>query len=330
MSRRTKCEPEQYIQFLIASPLTCSATEAARVASGHDECDAAAHDSYRRLLLRQEPSSDELWQESRSYVLGRRGILIIDDSTLEKPHSKKIELVRWFWCGNQHRVVQGISLVTLLWSDGDTHIPCDYRVVDPNVKLTKNDLFQEMLRKAHARGVSPEIVCFDGWYSGIENLKLIRELGWRWLTRLKSNRIVSVERDVQCSLASLDIPESGRTIHLRGYGQARIFRIVSKDGDATFWATNDIVMSELERIGYAQKSWRIEEYHRGIKQFCGIKKCPSRLRVAQLNHIGFALRAFLRLERYCVKRGISWFQAKHEILRDAVRTYLKDPSCNLA
>ena len=92
----------------------------------------------------------------------------------------------------------------------------------------------------------------------------------------------------------------------------------------------EIAMSELERIGYAQKSWRIEEYHCGIKQFFGIKKCPSRLRVAQLNHIGFSLRAFLRLERYCVKRGISWFHAKHDILRGAVRIYLKTPSCNLA
>ncbi|MGL6096707.1 MAG: IS701 family transposase, partial [Fimbriiglobus sp.] len=46
---------------------------------------------------------------------------------------------------------------------------------------------------------------------------------------------------------------------------------------------------------------------------------------AQRNHIGLALRAFLRLEAHCFRRGISWVEAKTDIIRSAVRTYLERP-----
>ncbi len=46
---------------------------------------------------------------------------------------------------------------------------------------------------------------------------------------------------------------------------------------------------------------------------------------AQRNHIGLALRAFLRLECHCLATGISWFHAKTGMIRQAVRTYLANP-----
>ena len=70
----------------------------------------------------------------------------------------------------------------------------------------------------------------------------------------------------------------------------------------------------------------IETYHRGIKQFCGIERCQARSATAQRNHIELALRAFLRLEFHSFVKGISWFEAKTSIIRDAVRAYLAQPS----
>ena len=84
-------------------------------------------------------------------------------------------------------------------------------------------------------------------------------------------------------------------------------------------------MNELFRLKYAELSWAIEEYHRGIKQFVGVEKCFARKAVAQRNHIGLALRAFLRMERHRFFTGISWFEVKASIIRDAVRAYLAQP-----
>ena len=52
-----------------------------------------------------------------------------DDSTLDKPYARKIG-----WCvgigrAKHHAVVEGINLITLLWTDGDRHIPVDYRLL---------------------------------------------------------------------------------------------------------------------------------------------------------------------------------------------------------
>ena len=43
---------------------------------------------------------------------------------------------------------------------------------------------------------------------------------------------------------------------------------------------------------------------------------------AQRNHIGCALRAFLRLETQCPQTGRNWYEAKKQLLREAIRTYL--------
>ena len=69
-------------------------------------------------------------------------------------------------------MVNGINLVTLLWTDGDRHIPCDYRIYDKATDgLTKNDHFRAMLEEAKTRGFAPECVCFDSWYASLKNLR---------------------------------------------------------------------------------------------------------------------------------------------------------------
>ena len=51
---------------------------------------------------------------------------------------------------------------------------------------------------------------------------------------------------------------------------------------------------------------------------------------AQRNHIGLALRAFLRLEWHFFTTGVSGFEAKLRVIRDAVRRYLDRPWITLA
>ncbi len=57
----------------------------------------------------------------------------MDDTSLDKPYAQNIDLVHWHWSGKHHRVVQGINLVMLLWSDGTDAIPCDERLYDKPV-----------------------------------------------------------------------------------------------------------------------------------------------------------------------------------------------------
>lgn len=318
-----KVHANDYIDFLIATPKACSGREAARVQPTTPQ--APSHDAFTRLLTRLEPDPDTLWTESETQVRRDDGVLVIDDSTLDKPYARFIELVTRHWSGKHHAVVQGINLVSLLWTDGDRHIPCDYRVYDTADGRTKNDHFGDMIRIAYTRGFKPRCVVFDGWYSSLENLKLIRNCGWTWLTRLKSNRLVNLNRQGTRALADTAIAATGTDVWLPGFGLVKVFGIATPNGGTAYWATNDLAMTDLTRLQVAEFSWAIEHYHRGIKQCTGIERCQCRTAHAQRNHIGLALRAFLRLEIHCFARGVSWVEAKTDIIRDAVRAYIAQP-----
>jgi putative transposase len=317
-----------YIMFLVAAPHVVSCTEAARVQP--EEPRRAAHDAVNRLLQRLAPDATPLWQEAELLVDRTRGLLVIDDTTLDKPFARKIALVHRHWSGKHHRIVAGINLVTLVWTD-DTHaVPCDYRLFDaPNDGDTKNDHFRGMLKTAHHRGFTPRYVCFDGWYSALENLKLIRRLGWQWVTRLKHNRLVNPDGKGNRPLTECDIREAGTRVHLKGYGFILVFRIDTPDGDTEYWATSDELMTMDERATTARQIWTIETYHRDLKQFCGIEGCAVRSERAQRNHIGWALRTYLRLIWHEMETGHSRFATKLAIIRPAVQQFLTDPSAVL-
>lgn len=318
-----KVNEYDYIDFLIGTQQAYSCTEAARVQPEAE--DAPAHDAVTRLIHRLFPSSERLWQEAKEQVDLTTGILIVDDSTLDKWYSRNIELVTRHWSGKHKRVVWGINLVTLLWTDGERYIPVDYRIYHKQHDgLTKNDHFQVMLHVADERGFRPECVCFDSWYASLKNLKLVARLFGRWLTRLEAERLVNPDKTGNCPLASVNLAPTGTIVHLKGFGFIKVFKIVVTENHIEYWATNDLSLNELTRLKLAQFSWMIETYHRGIKQFCGIERCQARSAIAQRNHIELALRAFLRLEFHAFVRGISWFEAKTSIIREAVRAYLAE------
>jgi hypothetical protein len=279
-----KVDEEDYINFVIATPRQITATEAERVQP--ESLNAPAHDAFTRLLTRLEPDAETLWHDSQTQVDLSDGLLVVDDSTLDKPYSARNDLVYRHYSGKHGAVVAGINLITLLWTDGDRAVPCDYRIFDKDTdRKTKNDHFSEMIIKAHERGFSPKMVCFDSWYSSLDNLKLVRGLGWHFLTRLKANRQVNPQGTGLKAVSEIEIGESGAVVWLKGFGQIKVFRLIDTNGSAQHWATNKIEMSDLERVKYASFSWQIEQFHRGIKQLCLIERAQCRRRRAWQNHI---------------------------------------------
>ena len=323
-----KCQPEDYINFLVASPRVVSGTEAARVQP--EQPDPPAHDAFTRLLHRLEPDPATLWAAAAPQVRREQGVLVLDDSTLDKPYARQMGLLTRHWSGKHRRVVQGINLLTLLWTDGEALIPCDYRLYEKAVdQLSKNDHCRAMLATAAARGFAPTCVLFDSWYASLANLKAIRGHGWRWLTQLKANRTVNPDGAGNRPLGECDIRPTGTRVHLQGYGFILVFLIVLPNGDKEYWATNDLAMGELTRLKYAEWAWGIEVYHRGLKQHCGVERAAVRAARAQRNHSNCAIRAFLRLEQHRLVTGISWWEAKTGIIREAIRLYLAHPRYTL-
>ncbi len=137
-----KCDDLDYIHFLIAAQRVFTCTEAARCSP--EENHPPVHEAFTRLLQRQPPDTAALWQEARALVKLREGLLILDDTTPDKPYARHMDLVSDHWSGKHQRVVRGIALMTLLWTEGQALIllvyrrqsvpkgivPCDFRVYD--------------------------------------------------------------------------------------------------------------------------------------------------------------------------------------------------------
>jgi putative transposase len=111
------------------------------------ESESIAHDSVKRLLERQPHHTEALYNEAKRLIRADEGVLVIDDSTLDKPCSHQIERVTRHWSGKHHRVVQGINLISTIWTDSSAMVPVDFRIHNADkYGKTKNDHFRDMLR----------------------------------------------------------------------------------------------------------------------------------------------------------------------------------------
>lgn len=317
-----KCSLKLYTDFLIANQNRYSGLELAKVSPVSD----MHHDSVTRFLAHSRFTPTALWRQTKSLVRREEGYLVGDDTLLDKRFSKGNELAKYQYSGNEHRVVNGIVLVNLLWTQGEEYIPVDYRVYRKEEDdKSKNDHFRDMLRKAKKRGFKPAFVLMDAWYGSVENLKYItRELKWHFLCNLKGNRKVSLVQGTYIPVSDLDLSdEPVRQVWLKEYGFVLVSKIVDQDGDITYLATDDLMLRDYDTLVHHWKHrWKIEEFHKGIKQTTGIEKCSATRASSQHTHIFAAFIAFVKLETRRIKERTSWYEQKAIISRMATKAYL--------
>lgn len=315
---RHRCTKELYKAFLQASSMRYSGLALSDVSPSK-----ISHDSVSRWLKDKNFSPREIWSTSKSLIdHDEECLLIADDSVLSKIHSKNIELVNYQYSGNAHDVIAGIGLINLLWYGCDTenYTPVDYRIYDKETDgKTKNSHFCDMLSLAKKRGMKPTAVVMDAWYSSLKNLKAIREHKWFWVTTLRKNRIVNRgER-----LETLNIPDEGLKVHLRGYGWVTVFKFVAKNGRIDYVTTN-IENPSIDRLKKIIKArWSIEVYHRELKQTCGIERCQARTGRAQRNHICLAIQAWLDQHRRRITEKITLYQQNWNIIKGGISECMK-------
>lgn len=280
---KQKCSEYLYVQFLIAAQSNFTSTEFSKVSP----VNGMAHDSPTRMLSGEKLTPNILWKNVKEYVDVNSGFLIVDDSVLDKPRAQEMDLVHWQYSGAHHRVVKGIGLESLIWTnDADCHIPIDFRIYDKGTDgKTKNEHFRDMLALAKYRRFIPRFVLFDGWYASLDNLKLLDKMDYKWITQLPKNRVISTEPKKYFHLDELTFSKEGIVVHLKGYGFVKIFKKVSKERGVEYYATNDINLSMSDVESIYGKRWKIEEYHQGLKQQCGVAKCQARKARSQRNHI---------------------------------------------
>jgi hypothetical protein len=195
----------------------------------------------------------------------------------------------------------------------------DFRIWEPKEDgYTKNDHFRKMLANAKRKGVTPKAVVADSWYSSLDNVKCIRSLGWYWLMGLKKNRIVN--RGVR--LENLTIPKQGLRVHLRGYGWIWVFRFVAKNGRTDYWGTNLEKPKLKEIVSLIRDRWKIEVFHRELKQTCGLECSQARTSRAQRNHIVLSVLSWIKKAEVRRRENTTFYRQKWNIIKSAISQQL--------
>lgn len=306
-----------YIAFLQSSSIRYSANALSDVSPIE-----ISHDTLSKWLKTANLRPSEIWQEANPHLnVEEPCVLIVDDTVIDKSHSQKIELVKPLYSGNAHGLVNGIAVTNLVYSglESEISLPVDFRVYHPEEDgKTKNDHFIEMLKLSLKRGIKPEVVIADTWYSSLSNVKTIRDLGLNWVMGLRKNRKVNRNE----TLENLEIPESGLKVHLRGYGWITVYRFVGKNGRTDYIGTNIKSPTSQQIVRYVKKRWDIEVYHRELKQTCGLERCQARTSRAQRNHILLSIKAWMQyFKRRCLDT-MSCYQQQWDVIKPAI-------SCNM-
>src|SRR6266498_4942757 len=320
---------EQYIEFLISTPINYTCTHLA------DHISGISHDSITDFLKSQRLTAESVWKQAEILIRNtEESFLIVDDSVQEKPHARAIELVYPHYSGNKHTVVRGIDIVNLVHSSGDgDYYPIDYRIFAPEYeKATKNHHFLAMLKMAfEVRKIRAKYILFDSWYASVANLKYIHRQDRIFYTTIKSNRLVSITKEAgYIQLQDIDwTPERlqhGITVKLKEVPfLVKLFKLVAKDGAIDWVITNYPAANLTITIvrGRNDVRWDVECFHRELKQLTGIEKCQCQSAWSQRNHIACCYHAWLALKVYASKLKKTLYRAQQELLSNYLIAELK-------
>ena len=320
---------QKYIEYLISTPVnyTCSNLAA--------HLEKVSHDAVTDYLRRDKLTARGLWGLVQPLLNDSpQAYLLVDDSVQDKRYSRKIELVKRQYSGNEHGLVKGIGVVNLVHSDGREYYPIDYRIYAPDYDgKTKNDHFREMLLAALAdKGLQAQTILFDSWYASVDNLKLIERLGRYFVTTLKSNRMVSLSPET--GYVHLDQLEwqagelnNGQLVKLKELPfKVRLFKVVAPDGDIEWVITNrpGSISTDFIQNENAVR-WQIEQMHRELKQLTGTEKCECRSQRSQRNHLACCYQAWLAIKVMATKLNQTMYQVINDLFSDYLSAELRQP-----
>ena len=324
-----------YCQYLLSSQINYTITNLA------EHLEQISHDAINYYLKREKLTPRLLWENVKDIIEGdANGYIIFDDSVLDKRYSQEIEMVRRQYSGNEHGVVKGIGVVSCVYVNPQfkRFWVVDYRIFNPDVDgKTKIDHVKDMLSNLLYQKLLPcDPVLMDTWYAVNSLMLYIDSLEKVYYCPLKNNRLVDdtlgKEKYKRIELLewSEEELECGKIIKIKGFPaqkKVKLFRVAVSNNRRDYVATNDLSQSSTNVVQEVCKiRWKIEEFHREIKQLTGIESCQCGKARLQRNHIACAMLVWIRLKNLAYQTGQTVYQIKHNLLSNYLIQQLKRPS----
>jgi len=340
---------EFYIDFICSSFGKIEMTKLSKLTG-------KSHDVFTKQLLLNDILDDErrLWSKIkpilREYENEENGCIVIDDMFIAKPNSKvNNEVICWHYDHVSQKMKKGLLMLNFLYTDErGVSVPLGYEFItkteevwndkyQKNIKkskFTKNEIMRDKLEILNNHNkVKYKYILFDKWFASIDNMVFIEEnLKKKFICPIKKNRKVALSKKDKIegkyvNISSIDIEGgSSRLIYLQGYEKPlKIIKQVVKNGNDgesiyLYLTTNDIDLSFFKILEIYKRRWKIEEYHKSLKQNLHIGHSPTKVETSQRNHIFLSVCSFIKLEKLRINYKTNHFAIKEKIYIEALKT----------
>ena len=331
------CNLDVYTDYLISSTGQTSATALSRLYQGQ-----MSHDQVTRFLTHSYFDSRDIWLKSkplvRSWEAKRKkedfAVLIVDDSILEKPHTEQNAMVCYHWDHSVGRSVKGVNFLSLLYQTEQLSVPLAVELIEktePHTdkktggvsfksKPAKNEHLRNMLQVAQSQ-VDYKYLPGDNWYASAENMQAVLKLKRGFIFSLESSRTVATsEKDRRSGVFSrvdcLDFAgEKALKVYLRSLDVAMLLVkqiFTNKDGGQgiLYLLTSDTELDYQQITTIYQRRWKVEEYHKSLKQNTSMGKSPTKTAGTQANHFFASILAYIKMETLKIKLCMGQFAIK--------------------
>jgi hypothetical protein len=326
-----------YTDYLISSFGQTTATGLSKLMDGK-----ISHDQVSRMLASPKITSKEWWLMVKPQVRKIEqadGLVILDDSIEEKPYTDENEIVCWHYDHSKGRTVKGINFITALYYAQGVALPVAFEIVSKTEKYidkktgkekrksktTKNEYARQMLQGAYNNKILFQYVLNDIWFASAENMRLVKlDLKKDFIMAIKGNRKVALSEDDKAHgkyqrIDQLELPEGiTQTIYLEGvpFPLHLVRQVFTNEDGSTgvrYLVTSDLTLHADQIITIYPKRWKVEEYHRSLKQNASLAKSPTRTEITQTNHFVAALWAFVKIELLKVQTNKNHYQLKAQL-----------------
>ena len=334
---------ELYSDYLLSSFGATTATGLSALVEG-----AVSHDQVTRFLSGADYDARTWWQQVKPMVRSIQqddGVLIVDDTIQEKPHTDEHDLIGWHYDHSQQRSVKGLNLLNCVYHAGGVSLPVTYALIRQPILfsevptrrvkrkrlVTKNDLMRAMLRVCQQNQGPYRYGLADSWFSAKENLTFIcQTLHKQFVVALKSNRTValSYQQKRQGAFSRIDACDLPEHHPVLGWIKGLDFPVLllrqvftNQDGSTgtLYLACSDLTCDGATLETIYQKRWNVETFHKTLKSHAALAKAPTKRARTQSNHCFMALYAACRLEGLRIKHRLNHFALRSRLYLKAIR-----------
>ena len=273
-----------------------------------------SHDSLTRILQKEEVESNVDIEK-----LPKGGILIVDDTTIDKSYSKKLEGTSHVYSSSLKKTIVGYCFLTLIYVCGKNIYYLD-KIFWQKGGKTKNELLQDKLKELQEKGLSPNLILFDKWYAASETLNLINDFGWKYLCPMKVNRCFRQKNNAKkgrkyYKQKQLKEHKFNGAKSLKGKLRGVAHEVQAIKHCGRYLVTNlNMIITSYSGAKIYKKRWIIEEVFQALKSYLHLNECSSRSLVAQKNHVEACLQAFIFIKGIYPNLGVE--SAQSEFIKD--------------